>query len=199
MDDSSANQTDPVGVDWLLLHKRLRLHAASWFRDEGCFDENAVLPNTGTSAKDLASNTILNLMKEDQWRQVSAQGYLFPYACRMMRNDFLDLVKKLEYRKTLITESISGEHKQSLIASLSNTNDVIENAEAASLVKSLQASLDLDEMEKTYLDIWLVKRVIKREDIAHILGVSVREATDIRRRLLYKLKPFMSSGFNARQ
>jgi DNA-directed RNA polymerase specialized sigma24 family protein len=199
MDDSSANQTDPVGVDWSMLYKRLSLCATSWFRGEGCFDDDSVLPNTGMSARDLVSNTILNLMKEDQLRSVSASGDLFPFAFRMMRNDFLDLVKSAEYKQTLITESISGEHKQSLMASLSSTHDVMENAEVAALVNSLKASLDLNEMEKSFLDVWLVKRVAKREDIAYILGVRKQEATNIKRKLVYKLKPFMSSDFDAQQ
>jgi hypothetical protein len=127
-------------------------------------------------------------MSEGKWREVSSPDGLFALAYTIARRDFLDLVKDKEYKQTLITDSIDARHKAALMGRLSDNKDALDAAEASALIKSLDRVLDGDEMVKAYLYLWLRKGVSKREDIAHLLGVSEREATDIRRRLLYKIR-----------
>lgn len=188
MDDPAANQPELNGVDWWSLNRRLLSCAITWFRDRGCSGADSLLPNTGMSARDLVSNAIVQIMAEDKWRQASSPDGLFRLAYTIARRDFLDLVKDKEYKQTLITDSIDAKHSESLIGSLSGAKDVLDAAEASALIKSLESVLDGDEMVKAYLYLWLRKGIGKREDIAHLLGVSEREATDIRRRLLYKVR-----------
>jgi hypothetical protein len=149
---------------------------------------DAMMPNTGMSARDLVGKTILRLLEKDKWRSASSDEELFKQAYVMLWHAFLDLVKKKEYKQTVITESIDAKQSESLLATQSSMNTVLEAAEAEALVTSLQAVIGDDEKVKAYLYLWLRRRITKREDIAYLLGVSEREATDIRRRLLYKLR-----------
>ncbi|MDQ3742900.1 MAG: hypothetical protein M3444_00675, partial [Acidobacteriota bacterium] len=133
-------------------------------------------------------------MAEEKWRGISSTDKLFGLAYTIARRDFLDLVKDKEYRQTLITDSIDVKQGESLMASISGTKDVLNAAEASALVKSLEPILDGDAMVKAYLYLWLQKDIGKREDIAYVLGVSEREATDIRRRLLYKVRRSLAAN-----
>lgn len=109
----------------------------------------------------------------------------------------MDLIKSADYKRTLITDSIDGEHAENALASFSGMNDILEATETTALVSSLQSLLDDNDMlGKTYLDLWLIKGVGKRADIAAVMGVSEREVTDIRRRLIYKIKPYLSATRN---
>lgn len=167
--------------------------AVTWFKDRGCSGVDSMLPNTGMSPRDLVSDTIMKLVVDGKWREVSDRRNLYLYARKLMWNDFLDLVKSSEYKKTVITDSIDAEQGEPLLTNLSGADEVIEAGDVAALEKSLQPLLGRDRMVKAYLSLLLRKPAAKREDIAYLLGLTDRQVTDTRRRLFYKIKPFLSA------
>lgn len=185
--NGTATQSDPYPIDWLYLYDRLLICASRLFKDKGCTNVDSMLPGTGMSARDLAASTIANLITSGRWRQVSPGGDLFPLAFRMMRNDFLDLIKKEEYKRTVITDSIDGCHHRQDLENLPGSSDGLESAKAAVLVNSLERLLGHDKMLKAYLEAWLVKGLESRADIAFALGISEQEVTNVRRKLTYKI------------
>jgi DNA-directed RNA polymerase specialized sigma24 family protein len=146
-----------------------------------------MLPGTGMSAGDLVADTIANLITSGRWRQSSPSGDLFPLAFRMMYNDFLDLIDREEYKRTLITNSIDGDHNPQDLENLPSSSAGMETAEAVSLVNSLERLLGHDKRLKAYLEVWLIEGLESRADIAYALGISEQEVTNIRRRLTYKI------------
>lgn len=191
MDDSVDNPIDPESVDWWSLNRKLLSYAAYLFRGRGCSGMDSVLPNTGMSAIDLTGKIVTKLMEGTGLDKVSDEKGLYRYAREMLWNDFLDLVKSAEYERTIIMDSIDAEQDDPLLASLSSTFEVIEAAEAAALVNRLQSFFNEDMAAQAYLRLWLIKGM-KRDEIAHLLGLTNREVTDIRRRVLYKIKSLLS-------
>lgn len=186
MDDVSAIVEESGEVDWASLYRRLLACAGRLFKGRGCAGLDAVLPGTDMSARDLASNAIVNLLKGAERHPGLLSGDPFPYALRSMRNDFLDLLKREEYKRTLVSLSPDDGTDGHGVESLPASDGGLEAAEASLLVNSIGRLLGHDEMLRAYLEVRMVRRVENRADIAYLLGVSEREVTDIRRRLIYK-------------
>jgi hypothetical protein len=183
---NAADQTDQIWAEIPPLQEMLLACASRLFKDKGCFGVDSMLPGTGMSAQDLAAKTILNIIEGGYWNPESSGVDMFPLAYRIMKRDFLDLIKRTEYKQTEITESIESNHDQHDVENLPSPDNGFQAADAALLVNSLKRLLGHDEMAKAYLDVWLVQGLDSLEDKARALGVSEREVTDIRRRLVYK-------------
>jgi DNA-directed RNA polymerase specialized sigma24 family protein len=186
MDEPADNREGPREIDWAALYQRLLACAARWFKGRGCRGVDTALPGTAVSARDLASKAVLDLLKGAERHPKLLDGDPFPYALRAMRNDFLDLLKREEFKRASASASIDDAAVTS--ENLANSGNGLETAEARSLVRSLDRFLGNDAMLKAYLEVRVVRGVDNRADIAHLLGVSAREVTDIQRRLIYKAK-----------
>jgi len=179
MDDESANCQELPEILTSLI-PQLRASAQELFKGRGCSDEEVMLPGTAMSAKDLVSKTILILLTDGLWKSVSRPEELLPFALRIMKHDFLDLVKSPRYKLTA--------HDPQDIYNIPSPNDDFEAAEAASLLAWLVNILRPDEKIKTYLEVLLMRGVIDRADIAHEMGISAQEVTNIRERVRPKVK-----------
>jgi DNA-directed RNA polymerase specialized sigma24 family protein len=198
MNAASTDQINLRGIDWLSLNRRLLACALRWFKERGCSGPDSMLPGTGMSAKDLAADTIMELVKRDQGHTTSSSEDPFPFALKMMKNDFYDLVKSAEFKRTLIVETTDVDSSQEEIDSYYVSNTGFEAAEAAALVESLLRILRPDPKMKAYLETWLIKGISRRTDIADEMGVTEQEVTNIKRRLLYKLG-LLKSAFSPLQ
>src|SRR5438067_6656061 len=91
-------ETDFSNIQWDRLLKRLMACAAKWFLQEDCLGAESVLPATGKSAKDLAFDAVTAFIKGSiEWRPKSTESAeldLYHLLKKVMRNDFLDLVKE---------------------------------------------------------------------------------------------------------
>src|SRR5437763_1772014 len=91
-------ETDFTDTQWDRLLRRLTACAAKWFLEEDCLAAESVLPATGKSAKELVFDTVTAFVKgEIQWQAKStgsAELSLYLLLKKVMRNDFLDLVKE---------------------------------------------------------------------------------------------------------
>src|SRR5260370_29837806 len=110
----NADASDLSCINWALLIKRLVVAATGWFADEKCFGEEAVLPATGKSAKELVFDAISEFIRGNiGWRPKSAataNDELFFLLKRVARNDFLDLIKAgRAYRRTDVLDAHPSE------------------------------------------------------------------------------------------
>jgi len=168
-------------------YEELRACACKLFKEKGCSGADSVLPGTGRSAADLAGDTIVNLIEGGYWHPEDEEVPI-AFAYRMMERDFLDIIRRAEYKLTEITDSIDGKYDQSEVDNLPSPDTGFEAAEAELLVGSLKRLLGRDEQAKAYLDVWLIQGLESRPDVARALGVSEQEVTNIRRRLRDKTR-----------
>lgn len=108
-----TNYADFGAIQWSRLLKRLTACAAKWFLQEGCIGEESVLPATGKSAKELAFDTVSEFINgRIEWRPKSSESAdveLYLLLRKVMRHDFLDLVKSgRAYRRTDVLDPSTG-------------------------------------------------------------------------------------------
>jgi hypothetical protein len=186
--DDAASQMNPRDIDWVSLNRRLLACAVRLFKGQGCYGPDSMLPNTGMCARDLAAKTIVELLKDDQWQSTSQNSDPFPFALIMMKRDFLDLVKRPEFKRTVIIESDDAGFGQQETGSSCISNNGFEAVENAAFVESLKRILRPDSMMAGYLEAVVVKGLSKRTDIAYELGLTEQEVTNIKRKLIYKAR-----------
>lgn len=175
----------PRDINWDSLFERLTACALRWFRDEFCRDEEAVLPGTAGSAVELAHNAALEFFKGEKvkWRPKTPDEDPFPLIVRVMRNDFLDLIKRSEYRRTVIMDAEAAGEAEPALERLGDTSNGFHSAEAASLARALYPMVKGDQELKDYIDVVCILGLRKREEIADFLGIEPRRVTDLQRRL----------------
>jgi hypothetical protein len=169
-------------------YEQLRACACNLFKDKGCSSADSMLPGTGRSAEDLAGKTLLNLIEGGYWNPADDDEVPFALAYRMMKRDFLDIIKKKEYELTEITDSIDGENDRRDIENLPAPNTGFEAVEAKLLASSVKRLLGKDEQAKVYIDLCLAQGLESPSDVARAMGVSEQAAINIQRRLRYKTK-----------
>lgn len=177
--------TPPRNLDWESLLVRLTARAILWFRDRHCYGADAVLPGTAKSATELARNAALEFFKGEKvkWRPKTPDEDPYPLIVEVMRNDFLDLVKKSETKQTVILDATRNKADYRELELVRDSNDGFVSAEAASLARSLYPLIKGDQKLKDYIDAVCLCGLRKREDIAELLGITPREVTDLQRRL----------------
>lgn len=200
--------SDPLfsRVDLLLLVKRLTACAAKWFLQEGCSGEESILPATGKSAQELAFDTAMKFIKSEvelrPTSEESAEIELYRLLRRVMRNDFLDLVKEgREYKRTKVLEpsdggeSAWGKHgnKPTLADLPGDAEEGFYSLNAAIVARRVLPLVKGDAELENYVDAVLRGGCTKREDIATYLGITVQEVTSLRKKLRIKLAPWKQS------
>lgn len=184
-------------VDLTSLMKRLTALALSWFRREGYGYEGSVLPNTGISPEDLACNAIAEFVEEVlekplRWKLNDPHENLFPYIEKIMRHDFLDLVKDgRAYKRTVIPNPKSKDSEET-----AGHTDGFYCADAKILADDIYALVGDNRKLKDFVDAVLLFGKHKREDIAEILGISPQEVTNLKRELqrIQALKPLLKGA-----
>lgn len=197
------DDTLPPDSRWRSLMRRLTAHALVWFRAEGCPDEEAILLNTGTSAVDLAFNSLTKFCEDAASGKlksalVEPDGRTFLYIKKMMRRDFLDLVRADRAYKRTESLDAAEEGGTKWEEAHSSPAGFLAAVEDRALVRRLHLILGDDEKLKEYVTVWLLHGAGRREDIADALGVSVREVKNRRERLLDRLKPYRRAFLGAR-
>jgi hypothetical protein len=169
------------------LAERLRPVAQELFRDRGCLGADTLLPGTTESAKTLVSNTLYVILKDNLWEKVSRIEELLPYAIKVMKRDFYDLVKNPRYRLTVDDPEL----ERQAMSTLYSPDNVFEEAEAADLFACLKDRklIARTEQEEAYLRVIIFGDSVRKVDIARELGISLYELEKIRKRILRRLKP----------
>lgn len=199
-------ETDFSDVQWASLLKRLTTCAAKWFLEENCLEAESVLPATGQSAKDLAFDTVAAFVRgEIVWEAKSTESVelgLYLLLKKVMRNDFLDLVKERRaYKMTdVLDPSNDGDQSSDEFKDLMTLASLPGDAEeehyrlnAAIVARRILPLVDDDQHLVDYVNAVLVRGCLKREDIAACLQVNPEEITNRQRRLRTKLASWKRS------
>lgn len=199
-------ETDFNSLQWDRLLKRLTGCAARWFLQEGCLGAESVLPATGKSAKELAFDTVTEFIKgRIDWKpktDESADFELYLLLKKVMRHDFLDLVKEgRAYKRTdVLDPSTDGKEAWGEYDSGPTLDNLSADSEKdfygldAAIVARRVLPLVLDDHHLVdYVNAVLVGRCLKREDIATYLQISPQEVTNRQRRLRKKLASWKRS------
>jgi hypothetical protein len=176
---------------------------AKWlFGQKKCGGDDPVLPGTGKSSKDLVKDALTEfILKRPDWHPSSpetAQAELFFLVRKMVKNDFLDLIKDgRAYKRTEIIgakkvgrgEDVRSQDEPSdedelLLGLVEGLNDeeIVRRAYSAA-----EGAPELEE----YLGAVLRDGYTKPSKVAAHLGINLREATRRRDRLKTRLTPLM--------
>lgn len=196
-------ETDFTDTQWDRLLKRLTACAAKWFLEEDCLGAESVLPATGKSAKELAFDTVAAFVKgEIKWQPKSEKSSLYLLLKKVMRNDFLDLVKERRaYKMTEVLDpsndgdQSSDERKDVItLASLPGDSEKeFYHLNVAIVARRILPLVGDDQHLVDYVNAVLVGGCLKREDIAFYLQVNAEEVTNRQRRLRTKLASWKRS------
>jgi len=163
---------------------RLTATALKWFKQRQCFKSDSVLPGTGASAEDLAQNALLEILLDDSlWKPKAPDEDPFPVLVTIMKHDFLDMIKSARYNRTEVVDAPDEE---------TNKHGYI-SPKAAILARQLHSVVGNDPALMEYVDAVLVCGLYKREDIAELLGITPRQASDRRAKLRIKLASWRES------
>jgi DNA-directed RNA polymerase specialized sigma24 family protein len=171
-----------VNLEDLLV--RLTATALKWFKQRRCYQRDAVLPGTGTSAEDLAQNALLEVLMDDSlWKPKTPDEDPFPLLITIMKHDFLDLIKSSGYKTTDVID----------IQEQDDDRDGYISATAAILARQMHSIVDHDPALTDFIDAVLLFGLHKREDIAELLGITPRQASERRAKLRVLLASWRES------
>jgi hypothetical protein len=186
-------------INWnvlLKLLKPLTSCAARWFLEESILGRDDILPATGTSPKDFAFDTIIKFIEEGmRFRAKSPETYerdLFSFLKKVMRNDFLDLIKSHEYDRTDVVDAVTAvgdEQSGPVLEELpdASAEDGFYSLEAAAIARKVLPLIEDDPELKEFVEAVLCFGQTKREDIAETLGITPQEVTYRKNRLRVRL------------
>jgi hypothetical protein len=176
-------------------------YARGLFGQRKCFGDEVMLPGTGKSPEDLAYSALTEfIVKKRDWHPSSpdtAQTEVYFFVRKILKNDFIDLVRGRAFKDTEILNSREGEAGQDSqltyepvggdesplnLAEVLNDDEIIRRAYVA-----VEGEPELEE----YLDAVLRDSYTKRSKVAKHLEIDLSEATRRRDRLKTRLLPLM--------
>jgi hypothetical protein len=173
--------------DWESLLKRLTAVALRWFGDRNCRGEDAVLPGTGCTAKDLAYSAALEFLRNEGKYRVKSDDDRYRLIVTIMRRDFLDMVKpRREHSRTVI---LDGEDDRVQFESLSeqqDTRDVSAAVEASSEAKRYYHLAEGEQPLIDFIDGAAEFGNLPRKELAELVGVTPNELTNMQKKLRYR-------------
>jgi DNA-directed RNA polymerase specialized sigma24 family protein len=177
----AAGQQHPLaGTDWSDLFRRLAAYAVVLYRID------RVMPGTGMSPEDLAGSVIVQLLQGNV--RYDGRRPLVPLLKKVLYHDFLDLKKSAARRTTVIFEPTENEAGQ-LVGGLDSL-PAVDEAPADLLVRETVYEVIADDQElRDFACAILELGASKPSDIASLLGVSVDEVENRRKRLRRMLAP----------
>lgn len=176
-----GRKIDPVVAEVTRVYDALTRLAEKECARIKCYGPDAVIPGTGKSAKDLASDTLVKLHVRG-WTPGTGGEDILPLGYVILKNHFTDVLRSSAYKTNVSLDSEEVENlKETHIEPTLQTL-----IELPSVIEKMKTRLT-DELEKAYLDA-LEKGAKTRKDFADDLGKTPAEVTKIQNRLLYKSK-----------
>jgi hypothetical protein len=184
-------------VDLSSLLEDLFAYAKSLFDPSKFGGDDPILTGAGKSPKDLVHEALTEfIIKKTEWcpPAESAQAQLFYYVRRMIKNDFLDLVRDGRAHKRT---DIIGATRLSGVGD-SSDEPATEDGSGASLTQGLNddeivrrayKAVDKEPDLVEYLDAVFRDGYTKRSQVASEIGIDLPEATRRRDRLKTRLTP----------
>ena len=175
-------QLDPVYVECIELEAKLLAVAWRKFRSLGCGSVDDILPGTGKTARGLAHDAIVKLLKSGKWRPGENGREIYGYALTILNSLFIDLLRSAGSKNTNVMDPAE-------LDTLKPSSGVSVETQLmdAERIEQIKLRLGKDTDGKAYLDA-LLAGARTREEIASIMGKTQEEITKIQKRLQYKLR-----------
>jgi DNA-directed RNA polymerase specialized sigma24 family protein len=178
------------GVVWDEVIDRLMAEAVRLFASARFVGADRVMSGLGVSPEDLVYQTINALLEDKTVRYRKEDGELLPFLKRVMRNDFIDMVRRPVYKRTDIVDPVDEAKRkpedavrtlESLGASGSDPQpDVFWRDRVRLLVAD-------DPKLVEYVDAILELELTKPAEIADLLSTTVEDIYNRRRRLATRI------------
>lgn len=173
------------GIDWDEVLRRLLLEACRLFGTARLSGQDAVLAGLGVSPRDLVHETVRKLLEDETVQYRRRRGDLVPFLKTVMRNDFVDLLRRASHKTTQILDPIDSPRRDadgvpqtldSFPGPTSRSPDIIWTERVRALAAD---DPELVEYVESIVDIGLSKP----SDIADLLSTTVNDVLNRRRRL----------------
>jgi DNA-directed RNA polymerase specialized sigma24 family protein len=175
------------GAVWDEVIDRLMAEAVRLFASARLVGADRVMSGLGVSPEDLVYQAINALLEDKTVRYRKDDGELLPFLKRVMRNDFIDMVRRPVYKRTDIVDPVDEAKRkqegavQTLGASGSDPQpDVFWRDRVRLLVAD-------DPKLVEYVDAILELELTKPAEIADLLSTTVEDIYNRRRRLATRI------------
>lgn len=188
MADTGGHRFD--GLVWEEVINRLMAEAVRLFASARLVGVDRVMSGLGVSPEDLVYQTIDALLEDKTVRYRKKNGELLPFLKRVMRNDFLDMVRRPVYKRTDIVDPAEEATRKadgdvSTLESLgARAADPQPDVFWRNRIRHLVAE-DPELVE--YVDAILEFEMTKPIDIADLLTTTVEDIYNRRRRLAARI------------
>jgi DNA-directed RNA polymerase specialized sigma24 family protein len=167
-----------VGTDWTDLLRRLAVYAIF------LYGADKAMPGTGTSPEDLAGAVIMQVLQGKI--RYDGRRPLLPLLKKALYHDFLDLKKSAAHRTTVILEATENEEGE-MIGGLDNLPATDESPPDVLVRETVYEAIG--EELRDFACAVLELGALKPSDIAALIGISVDEVENRRKRLRRVLAP----------
>ena len=177
------------GVDWERVVDQLMVEALRLFASARLVGAERVLKGSGQSPEDLVYSTVEKVLEDDTVKYRKSRGQLVPFLKEVMRNDFLDLIRKKAYKTTTIIDPEDDARHDAdgeiiTLDSYEGPPEQMPDAIWRTRVREL-ASDDPELLD--YVDSILEVGLTKPADIAQLLSTTVGDILNRRRRLATRI------------
>lgn len=156
--------------------------------------DELVVSGTALSPEDFAKNAILELIEGNKIKYHKSKGSLFGLLATAVRHDILDAFKSPEHKRVEIRDTLPPEDDQkdgagrnTFLDQLPSQDVSIEELlEQSQYVARVRAAL-ADEPELVAVADAVFEGFVKPDEIAEVLGISVEELRNYRRRIERRL------------
>lgn len=178
------------GVVWEEVIDRLMAEAVRLFASARLVGADRVMSGLGVSPEDLVYQTINALLEDKTVRYRKEDGELLPFLKRVMRNDFLDMVRRPVYKRTdIVDPAEEAKHKaEGEVRTLESVGASADDPRPDVFWRERVRQLVADDPELVeYVDAILEFELTKPAEIADLLSTTVEDIYNRRRRLATRI------------
>ena len=178
------------GVVWEEVIDRLMVEAVRLFASARLVGADRVLSGLGVSPEDLVFQTINALLEDKTVRYRKDDGKLLPFLKRVMRNDFLDMVRRPVYKRTDIADPAEEAKRKAEgnVTTLESLGASATDPQPDVFWRDRVRRLVADDPELVeYVDAILEFELTKPAEIADLLSTTVEDIYNRRRRLATRI------------
>lgn len=178
------------GVVWDEVVDRLMAEAVRLFASARLVGADRVMSGLGVSPEDLAYQTITALLEDKTVRYRKDDGELLPFLKRVMRNDFIDMVRRPVYKRTDIVDPVdeASRQQEGAVQTLETLGASGSNPQPDLFWRDRVRLIVADDPKLVeYVDAILELELTKPAEIADLLSTTVEDIYNRRRRLATRI------------